>query len=245
MFGHEWEPGIATVIARKVATQNQWESKYDYIVDVQPTSGGPAFRTSFRSPSTAVGYKETDVGETMPVWCDPGREKAKIDEKDPANRYDGRMEQEKADFDAVKHGRAPSGGESSVAAVPAPPADLAGLPSDEELAAATAAFAAALKTGQAAMAAHSAAKASGDEAAIARLKAEVRSTNDAVQAANAELQRLDALRWGRSAGPYQAPATPSVTDPLQRLETLAGLRDRGVLTDEEFAVQKAKILNES
>jgi hypothetical protein len=245
MFGHEWEPGTATVIARKVATQNQTECKYDYIVDVQPTSGGPAFRTSFRSPTTAVGYQATDVGGTMPVLCDPRREKAQVDMDDPANRYDGRMKQEKADFDAIKHGRAPSGGGSSEAAVPAPAADLTGLPSDDELAAATAAFGAALATGQAAMAAHSAAKASGDEAAIARLKAEVRSTNDAVQAANAELQRLDALRWGQSAGPSQAPAAPSVTDPLARLETLAGLRDRGVLTDEEFAVQKAKILNES
>ena len=196
MFGHEWEPGIATVIARKVATHNQTESKYDYIVDVQPTSGGPAFRTSFRSPTTAIGYKATDVGETMRVLCDPGREKAKVDMDDPANRFDGPMLQEKADFDAVKHGRAPSR-ESSVTAVPAPPADLPG-PSDAELAAATAAFEAALATGQAAMAAHSAAKASGDEDAIARLKAEVRSTNDAVQAANAELQRLDALRWGRT-----------------------------------------------
>ncbi|WP_155905641.1 MULTISPECIES: SHOCT domain-containing protein [unclassified Mycolicibacterium] len=28
------------------------------------------------------------------------------------------------------------------------------------------------------------------------------------------------------------------------MEKLAGLRDRGVITDEEFAVQKAKILGE-
>jgi Short C-terminal domain len=246
MFGHEWEPGMATVIARKVAKQNAWESKYDYIVDVQPKSGGPVFRTSLRSPTTAVGYKETDVGGTMPVWCDPRREKAKIDEKDPANRYDGRQKQESADFDAVMHGgAAPAGRDSSAVAAPVPPADLAGLPSDEELSAANAAFQAALETGRAAMAAHTAAKASGDEAEIARLRAEVGRTNDAVQAANALLQRLDGLRWGWTSGPQEAPATTSVADPLARLEALAGLRDRGVLTDEEFAVQKAKILSES
>ena len=34
-------------------------------------------------------------------------------------------------------------------------------------------------------------------------------------------------------------------DPAERLGKLADLHDRGVLTDEEFAAQKAKILSES
>jgi len=38
------------------------------------------------------------------------------------------------------------------------------------------------------------------------------------------------------------PAAPAA-DPIQQLKDLAGLRDAGILTDEEFAVQKAKILN--
>ena len=40
----------------------------------------------------------------------------------------------------------------------------------------------------------------------------------------------------------QEPAAPAA-DPIQQLKDLAGLRDQGILTDEEFAVQKAKILN--
>ena len=40
------------------------------------------------------------------------------------------------------------------------------------------------------------------------------------------------------APPPQAPAA----DPIQQLTDLARLRDQGVLTEEEFAAQKAKIL---
>jgi hypothetical protein len=37
------------------------------------------------------------------------------------------------------------------------------------------------------------------------------------------------------------PAAPAA-DPIQQLKDLAALRDQGVLTDEEFAAQKARIL---
>jgi len=41
----------------------------------------------------------------------------------------------------------------------------------------------------------------------------------------------------------QAPSEPEVDTVADQLERLAELRDRGVLSDEEFAEQKAKILN--
>jgi hypothetical protein len=46
---------------------------------------------------------------------------------------------------------------------------------------------------------------------------------------------------------YEAPAPPPppaapAADPIQQLKDLAALRDQGVLTDEEFAAQKARIL---
>ncbi len=41
------------------------------------------------------------------------------------------------------------------------------------------------------------------------------------------------------AQPAPAPAAP---DPIQQLRELAALRDQGILTEEEFAAQKAKIL---
>ncbi len=41
--------------------------------------------------------------------------------------------------------------------------------------------------------------------------------------------------------PQAAPAAPAA-DPIAQLKELGELRDSGVLTDEEFAAQKAKIL---
>jgi hypothetical protein len=42
---------------------------------------------------------------------------------------------------------------------------------------------------------------------------------------------------------YAAPPPPApAADPIQRLKDLADLKQQGVLTDDEFAVQKAKIL---
>ena len=39
-----------------------------------------------------------------------------------------------------------------------------------------------------------------------------------------------------------AAAAPAV-DPMERLRELGGLHEQGILTDEEFAAEKAKILN--
>ena len=42
--------------------------------------------------------------------------------------------------------------------------------------------------------------------------------------------------------PPQAPAPAAAADPIEQLAKLGELRDKGVLTDEEFAQQKAKLL---
>ena len=41
---------------------------------------------------------------------------------------------------------------------------------------------------------------------------------------------------------YEPPPAPAAPDPIQQLRELAALRDQGILTEEEFAAQKAKIL---
>lgn len=56
---------------------------------------------------------------------------------------------------------------------------------------------------------------------------------NAVQAAQAQAQA------NAAAGP------PSSADPVDRLERLAALKERGLITDEEFAQQKRRILGES
>ncbi len=46
---------------------------------------------------------------------------------------------------------------------------------------------------------------------------------------------------GYAAPPPPPPAPP--VDPIQQLKDLAALKEQGILTDAEFAVQKDKILN--
>ena len=47
----------------------------------------------------------------------------------------------------------------------------------------------------------------------------------------------------QQAAPQQAAPAEPAADPIQQLKELGELHQSGVLTDEEFAAQKAKILN--
>lgn len=68
------------------------------------------------------------------------------------------------------------------------------------------------------------------------------------------VSRRQANRWAQQEGGYEeqqpsaappppppAPAAPA-PDPIQQLKELAELKDRGVLSEQEFAEQKARIL---
>jgi hypothetical protein len=66
------------------------------------------------------------------------------------------------------------------------------------------------------------------------------------------VSRRQARRWGEQdaaaepeptyAAPPPPPAAPEV-DPIEQLKQLGALHEQGILTDEEFSAQKAKILN--
>jgi hypothetical protein len=58
------------------------------------------------------------------------------------------------------------------------------------------------------------------------------------------VSRRQGQRWAEqeaTSAPAPAPAAPAA-DPIEQLKELAALREQGVLTDEEFAAQKAKLL---
>jgi hypothetical protein len=61
------------------------------------------------------------------------------------------------------------------------------------------------------------------------------------------VSRRQANRWAsqeeqQAPPPAPAPAAASEGDKIEELKQLAQLHDQGVLTDEEFAAQKAKLL---
>jgi hypothetical protein len=63
-------------------------------------------------------------------------------------------------------------------------------------------------------------------------------------AVSGRVQRRQQSRWAeqeQAPAPEAAPAAGGV-DPIAQLKELGELRDSGVLTEEEFAAQKAKLL---
>jgi hypothetical protein len=60
------------------------------------------------------------------------------------------------------------------------------------------------------------------------------------------VSRRQEQRWAEqeavSAPAQAAPAAQAAPDPIEQLKDLAALHDQGVLTDDEFAAQKAKLL---
>jgi hypothetical protein len=73
---------------------------------------------------------------------------------------------------------------------------------------------------------------------VQRRQAEKFAERDAGIAA----QRTEAYQQQVAPPPQPAPAAAPTTDLVSQLKSLAELRDQGILTDEEFAAQKAKIL---
>jgi hypothetical protein len=76
-------------------------------------------------------------------------------------------------------------------------------------------------------------------------------------AVSGRVQRRQARRWGAQEPVYEEPPQqyapppqqyapppppPPAADPIKELQDLAALKAQGVLTDEEFAQQKARIL---
>ena len=67
------------------------------------------------------------------------------------------------------------------------------------------------------------------------------------------VSRRQANRWSQQdqpqeyyeqAPPAPAPAAAEAPDPIEQLKELGQLHQQGILTDEEFAAQKAKILGQ-
>jgi hypothetical protein len=66
------------------------------------------------------------------------------------------------------------------------------------------------------------------------------------------VSRRQANRWSQQGGDYEQPAqeppppapaaAAPAADPIEQLKELGALHQQGILTDEEFAAQKAKIL---
>jgi hypothetical protein len=179
MFGRgNWEPGVATIVERARKTSMGANPMYHYAADIQPHSGGPAFRAALEQPLLASTFRPPGIGQTVKVKVDRERGIARFDRSDPAlSIYTAEKERRKAQRHALEESLHETPGQSG----------------------------------------STVAQRRGDMGEVARLQAKL------------------AARTERTPG-----AEP--VDSLERLERLAALHDRGVLTDAEFAAEKAKIL---
>lgn len=69
------------------------------------------------------------------------------------------------------------------------------------------------------------------------------SRRQASRWAQQDAQAYGAQSYGAPPPAYAEPEPPPAADPLEQLKELGALHQQGILTDEEFATQKARILN--
>ncbi|MDX6214501.1 MAG: hypothetical protein QOG99_85 [Frankiales bacterium] len=78
MFGRDWEPATAKVVAKRYHESSGTSGTWEFLVDVT-VGESPPFRTSLKQPPLMSRMLELDEGATVPVLADLRRQKAKFD----------------------------------------------------------------------------------------------------------------------------------------------------------------------
>jgi hypothetical protein len=235
MFEIGWQDAEATIVDRRLVEKStqpdmgefagQGVEVYEYIADVRPSDGSAPFRATMKEPFNAITFKAPAVGEVVRVKYNNkhhAEHKVKFDRADPAT-----YQNVPGIPDWRRHGNPlKERDQKLVADAHSPDAQAAwdaklnavpGTPSQSP-------------SGSA-------------------------SSSDLVDAALSGLQHGDRtahehliaeLAAGRVSFGSGNPGSigESEADPLDRIQKLADLRDRGAITDAEFETEKAKILGE-
>jgi hypothetical protein len=102
MFGHDWEPAQATIVATHVKSTSGdgTVTIHEFAADVVPASG-VAFRALIEEPTIATDFWPPRVGAVVKVHADVGRQKAKFDKSDPQISFKHYQQGRDAQFDAL------------------------------------------------------------------------------------------------------------------------------------------------
>jgi hypothetical protein len=257
MFGKKWEPGRATILAREQIDTPDGYLLYTYAAEIQPDSGAPTFRAEIKPPFVQLDWKGPLPGAVVRVTFDAKSRQVRFDMSDPTLHLSTARKLEHQGFEAALQGAPGDGGRSAGPAGLAMPAGAAmpgvampgvAMPGVAVPAAGAGTPVEPMSVGEM-LAAVRSARERGDVVEVARLKAQYeasqvaqagaarRAAATSLAAAADEMAAARAVAGATGPAPAVAPA-----DPLDRLAKLADLRDRGVLTDEEFAIEKAKVL---
>jgi hypothetical protein len=95
MFGQDWEPAVAKIVARRLDSKGHGGGydmpsysveNYEYVLDVRPESGAAPFRATIKDPFNEISFKQPNEGTVVRVKFHPKDHKVKFDRSDPALR---------------------------------------------------------------------------------------------------------------------------------------------------------------
>ncbi len=89
MFGRDWEPATATIVAKKFKQGGERSGVWEFVADVTPERAS-TFRTTLKQPPFMDHVVQLQVGAEVPVLVDVKRRQAKFDRSDPQIRGKGR-----------------------------------------------------------------------------------------------------------------------------------------------------------
>ena len=82
MFGSEWEPATATIVAKKFHESDDTTGTWEYVADVT-TASGATFRARLKQPVLMSHVIRLQVGAVVNVLADVKHQHAKFDKSDP------------------------------------------------------------------------------------------------------------------------------------------------------------------
>jgi hypothetical protein len=201
MFGHDWDKGEATIVARNKVNRSTsgdgLTNDFEFVADVHPAKG-EVFRATIQSPMIATNFWPPDVRDKVFVLIDAKHGKVKFDKDDPRIDYKARKAARHANFEQTAND--------------APGTDV---PPDRTRGPGV------LPAGMF----------SGDPA----------ETNAAVEALRAAA--LQAMASGKVTSFGSTGIVAGTGDTTTRLALLDALKQKGLMTDEEYATARQRIIN--
>lgn len=232
MFGSRWDKAEATIVASlPTYTGDGTTVSYEYVADVRPASGDPAFRATLKEPRILIDFWRPNIGDVVSVLV-KSTDKVKFDKDDPRLSAKAVEARRRQTFGAIAN---QSFQEARNQEVGSPVGG--GLPANltELMAAQFSQFGLQPGTGQPGAQVFSAGDPNQTQAAVERLRA-------AGMGGLAD-QIAQATQFA-TAAQFGTPAQQPAADPAARLAKLENLRDQGLMSDQEYAAQRQRILDE-
>lgn len=101
MFGSEWEPATAKIVAKKFKEGGERSGVWEYVADITPSSG-QVFRAKLTQPPFMSHVVWLQEGAVVKVLADVKKQRAKFDRNDPV--INGKAARKSKDtFDEALH----------------------------------------------------------------------------------------------------------------------------------------------